>query len=101
MEWSLFFFSIEAMKWNSVLVLPSKQRLHNLRFLQKLGCQKPCWDSSSLVNKQVDFYHQHVLCFGNVFRAAPGKASESAKKQIPYDYVSSLQAISLPASSTL
>jgi hypothetical protein len=25
-------------------VLPSQQRLHKLRFLQKLGCQKPCWD---------------------------------------------------------
>ena len=38
------------------LLLPSQQRLHKLRFLQKLGCQKPCWDQarlSSLVNKQV------------------------------------------------
>ena len=53
---SLFFFSIEAMKRNSFLVLPSKQRLNKLHFLQKLGCQKPCWDQarlSSLVNKQV------------------------------------------------
>ena len=36
------------------LLLPSQQRLHKLRFLQKLGCQKPCWDQarlSSLVNK--------------------------------------------------
>ena len=35
---------------------PHKKRLHKLRFLQKLGCQKPCWDQvrlSSLVNKQV------------------------------------------------
>ena len=33
----------------------SKQRLPKLRFLQKLGCQKPYWDQarlSSLVNKQ-------------------------------------------------
>ena len=26
----------------------------NLQFLQKLGCQKPCWDQARLVNKQVD-----------------------------------------------
>ena len=26
----------------------SKQRLHKLRFLQKLGCQKPCWDQARL-----------------------------------------------------
>ena len=38
------------------LLLPSQQRLYKLCFLQKLGCQKPCWDQarlSSLVNKQV------------------------------------------------
>ena len=55
-EKHLFVFSIEAMQKNSILVLPSKQRLQNLCFLQKLGCQKPCWDQarlSSLVNKQV------------------------------------------------
>ena len=42
---------------NPTFVLPSKQRLHKLCFLRKLGCQKPCWDQarlSSLVNKQVD-----------------------------------------------
>ena len=50
---SLFLFSIEAMKRNSIIVLPSKERLHKLRFLQKLGCQKPCWDQASLVNKQI------------------------------------------------
>ena len=26
-----------------------KQRLHKLRFLQKLGCQKPCWDQARLL----------------------------------------------------
>ena len=26
----------------------SKQRLHKLCFLQKLGCQKPCWDQARL-----------------------------------------------------
>ena len=26
----------------------SKQRLHKLRFLQKLDCQKPCWDQARL-----------------------------------------------------
>ena len=38
------------------LLLPSQQRFHKLCFLQKLCCQKPCWDQarlSSLVNKQV------------------------------------------------
>ena len=54
---SIFFFSIvEAKKRKSTLVLPSKQRFHKLRFLPKLGCQKPCWDQarlSSLVNKEV------------------------------------------------
>ena len=55
------FFSIEAMKRNPIVVLPSKQMLHKLQFLQKLGCQKPCWDQarlSSLVNKQVVFRPQ-------------------------------------------
>ena len=27
---------------------PKKQRLHKLCFLQKLGCQKPCWDQAKL-----------------------------------------------------
>ena len=36
---SLFFFFIEAMERNSILVFPSKQRFLKLRFLQKLGCQ--------------------------------------------------------------
>ena len=51
----LFFFSIAAMQRNFTLVVQSKQSLLKLRFLQKLGCQKPCWDQnlSSLVNKQV------------------------------------------------
>ena len=38
------------------LVIPSQQRFHKVQFLQKLSCQKPCWDRarlSSLVNKQV------------------------------------------------
>ena len=47
MDMSLLFFSyVEAMKINSILVFPSKQRLHKLRFLQKLGCQKPRWDQA-------------------------------------------------------
>ena len=43
------------------LLLPSQQRLHKVRFLQKLGCQKPCWDQarlSSLVNKQVSYMEE-------------------------------------------
>ena len=37
------------------LLLPAQQKVPKLRFLQKLACQKPCWDQarlSSLVNKQ-------------------------------------------------
>ena len=51
----LFPFSIQALQKNSTLDLPAKQRLQILRFLQKLGCQKPCWHQarvSSLVIKQ-------------------------------------------------
>ena len=49
MDWSpLFLFSIEAMQRNSTLVLPSNQRFHKLRFLQKLSFQKPCWDQARL-----------------------------------------------------
>ena len=44
-----FFFSIKGRNRNSVLVFPSKQRLHKLRFLQKLGLQKPCWDQARLL----------------------------------------------------
>ena len=28
---------------------PKKQRLYKLRFLQKLGCQKPFWDQARLL----------------------------------------------------
>ena len=37
------------------LLLPSQQRLQKIRFLQKLGCPKPCWEQarlSSLVKKK-------------------------------------------------
>ena len=54
---SSFFSSMQAMQRNPTGVLPSQQRLYELRFLQKLGYQKPCWDQarlSSLVSKQVD-----------------------------------------------
>ena len=57
MEFSLlFFFVMQAMQRNPTLVLPSKLKLHKLHFLQKLSCQKPCWDQatlSSLENKQI------------------------------------------------
>ena len=51
-----FPFSLQTMQRNPTLVLPSQHRLHKLRFVQKLDCQKPCLDLariSSLVNKQV------------------------------------------------
>ena len=47
---------MQAKQKISTVVPPSQQRLHTLRFLQKLGHQKPCWDQarlSRLVNKQV------------------------------------------------
>ena len=44
----VFFFSILAMKIKFSLVLLLKQSLHKLSFLQKLGCQKPCWDQARL-----------------------------------------------------
>ena len=52
----LHFFSYPCKQSIGTLVLPSQQRLNKLCFLQKLACQKPCWDQarlSSLVNKQV------------------------------------------------
>ena len=47
---------MQAMHTTPTIFVPSQQRLHKLRFLQKLGCQKPCWDQaklSSRVDKQV------------------------------------------------
>ena len=44
----LLFVSIAAMQRNFTLGLPSKQSLHKLCFLQKLGCLKPCWDQARL-----------------------------------------------------
>ena len=62
----LVLFFIQAMLRFSTLVLPSKQRLHNLRILPKVGFQKPCWDQarlSSLVNKQVDVVRIYASVF--------------------------------------
>ena len=53
---TLFVSSYKQCRETPTIVLPSQQMLHKLRFLQQLGCQKPCWDQatlSSLVNKQV------------------------------------------------
>ena len=66
--------SRKAMKKNSNLFPPSKQRLHKSQFLQTLGCQKPYWDQarlSSLVNKPVAMYRPlvHVVTLGNSFGA--------------------------------
>ena len=44
LTFSTFLFSIQAMQRNPTLFLPSQQRLLKLRFLQKLGCKKLCWD---------------------------------------------------------
>ena len=38
----------EALNRSTTLFPRSKQRLPKLRFLQKLGCQKPCWDQARL-----------------------------------------------------
>ena len=59
------------------LLLPSQQRLHELHFMQKLGCQKPCWDQarlSSLVNKQVETYPTR--------RPVQGKLNQKVKTNV-------------------
>ena len=65
-EWfPIFFFSMPALQRNTTSVLPLQQRLHKLRFLQKMGCQKPCWDQarlSSLVNKPVGTWLLLIIC---------------------------------------
>ena len=38
----------EALNRSTTQFPQSKQRLPKLRFLQKLGCQKPCWDQARL-----------------------------------------------------
>ena len=56
----IFHFLQKSNKDRNHNISLSKQRLHKLCFLHKLGCQKPCWDQtrlSSLVNKQVDLVH--------------------------------------------
>ena len=40
--------SRKAVKSSTTKLPPSKQRLHKLCFLQKLGCQNPCWDQARL-----------------------------------------------------
>ena len=50
------------------LVCITQQRLYELCFLQKLSCQKPCWDQaklSSLVNKQFGVYLDKGRVFGS------------------------------------
>ena len=52
-----FYFLRASIEEKLHLISPSQKRLQKLRFLQKLGCQKPYWDQtglSSLVNEQVD-----------------------------------------------
>ena len=54
------------MQRSPTIVSPSQQRLHKSQFLQKLSCQKPCWDQarlSGLVNKQVA---PDLLCGGHL-----------------------------------
>ena len=68
MDLSLLFISPHKQCRETPPVLSSQQRLHKLRFLQKLGCQKSCWDQarlSSLVNKQVG---RAVVCYGMDYR---------------------------------
>ena len=51
----------------------TQQRLHKLKFLQKLSHQKPCWDHarlSSLVNKQfaerADLYRRYFIVISSI-----------------------------------
>ena len=49
----LFLFSKEAIKRNLILVVPLQQKLHKLYFLQKLCCQKICWDQQPLTRVSI------------------------------------------------
>ena len=65
------------MKGNSTKVHTSQQMLHKLSFLQKLGCQKPCWYQarlSSLVNKQVR-WRAGTFLFGWLWGGGRGRPS--------------------------
>ena len=57
-----------------------KEKLHKLRFLQNLGCQEPCLDSSSMENKQVA---QQTVLQGKVWRCC----SVAEVKQIKDAYM--------------
>ena len=68
---SVLFFSIEAMKRTSILVLPSKQRLHKLFFLQNFAFRNPAGtrrDTSSLVNRQVDLLEEYYVAFNHIWK---------------------------------
>jgi hypothetical protein len=41
--------SRKSVKSSTTKFPPPKQRLHKLPLLQKLGCQKPCWDQARLL----------------------------------------------------
>ena len=77
-DWSYHCFSFfkQALQRNTTSLLPSQQRLHKLHFLQKLGCQKPCWDQaklSSKVNKQVGLWKefQNKIVHQKTLKKAP------------------------------
>ena len=59
----LFLFSMQPTQKNHNLVLPSQQRLHELCFLQKLGCGQA--RLFSLVNKQVSAALPILLSLSN------------------------------------
>ena len=50
--------TVGAVQFSALQYSVLQCRLHKLCFLQKLGCQKLCWDQarlSSLVNKQIEY----------------------------------------------
>ena len=57
------FFSIPAMERNFTLGLPLKQSLHKLCFLQKLCCQKPCWDQARQRQIALTDIAQHTFSY--------------------------------------
>ena len=55
----------EALNRSTTQFTQSKQRLPKLRFLQKLGCQKPCWDFLDLFKFFFLFFG--LLCIYFIF----------------------------------
>jgi hypothetical protein len=81
-----FFFSIKAMQIIFTLDVASKQRLHKLRFLKKVGCQKPCWDQAIL--SLTSWKNYAIKIYGEFFECLKVK-----QLSIQYKYINIKQII--------